>query len=159
MYCELPPGIKDQPQFTGKILELHWSIYGHKFVAKLFYELVQDALTKKLPANEQFKVSVNDHCLFLQQDCAIVTWIDDAIFIHKDPKVADKLIQRLRDVGMDLEKEKETGTLKSYLGVDMIKQSDGSMKLYQIGLINCIIDAMGLQNAAPKDTPVTEVIG
>jgi hypothetical protein len=73
--------------------------------------------------------------------------------------VADKLIQRLRDVGMDLEKEKETGALESYLGVDMIKQSNGSMKLYQIGLINCIINAMGLQNAAPKDTPVTEVIG
>jgi hypothetical protein len=73
--------------------------------------------------------------------------------------VADKLIQRLRDIGMDLEKEKETGALESYLGVDMIKQNDGSMKLYQIGLINCIIDAMGLDNAAPKDTPATEVIG
>jgi hypothetical protein len=73
MYCELPPGIKDQPQFAGKILELHQSLYGHKFAAKLFYELVQDALTKKLPTNEQFNMSINDHCLFLQQDCAIVT--------------------------------------------------------------------------------------
>jgi hypothetical protein len=35
MYCELPPGIKDQPQFVNNILELHWSLYGHKFVAKL----------------------------------------------------------------------------------------------------------------------------
>jgi hypothetical protein len=40
----------------------------------------------------------------------------------------------------------------------MIKQNDGSMKLYQIGLINCIIDAMGLHNAAPKDMPAAEVI-
>jgi hypothetical protein len=73
--------------------------------------------------------------------------------------VADKLIQRLRDVSMDLEKEKEMGTFESYLGVDMIKQNDGSMKLYQIGLISHIIDTMGLHNAALKDTPATEVIG
>jgi hypothetical protein len=45
------------------------------------------------------------------------------------------------------------------LGIEFITRADGSILLTQVGLITRIIDAMGLQNANPKDTPATETLG
>ena len=40
MYMNLPPGLSEAPHLKGKILCLKWSLYGHRYVAKLFYELL-----------------------------------------------------------------------------------------------------------------------
>jgi hypothetical protein len=61
MFMSLPPGFDQQ---TGKCLRLTKSLYGHKFAAKLIYELLRDALTNKLG----FYVSPSNHCLFIRCD-------------------------------------------------------------------------------------------
>jgi len=70
MYMNLPPGLKGLAQYQGKILKLGWSLYGHRYAAKLFYKLIQKVLVGQLG----YKVSPHDHCLFLQKDCITVTW-------------------------------------------------------------------------------------
>jgi len=45
------------------------------------------------------------------------------------------------------------------LGINIQKLDDGSLELTQQGLINRIIEGMGLQNANPKYTPVTDTLG
>jgi hypothetical protein len=58
MFMSLPPGFDQQ---TGQCLRLTQSLYGHKFAAKLFYELLRATLTDQLG----FYVSPSDHCLFI----------------------------------------------------------------------------------------------
>ena len=65
MFMELPQGLRDDPKFDGKILQLDRSLYGHRYGAKLFYKLIQDALTSK---ELGFTCSTNDHCLFLRNE-------------------------------------------------------------------------------------------
>lgn len=156
MYLDLPPGIKDTVGYEGLIMELHRSLYGHKFAAKLFYELVRKSLTSTACG---FTVSPHDHCLFLRHDCLMISWIDDVILIHKDPDVADNIILQLRSMGLQLDKECDDGGLEAYLGVDIAPQADGSLILRQTGLINRILEALDITNANPKATPSLGPLG
>jgi len=156
MYMNLPPGLNGLPQYQDKVLRLGRSLYGHRYAAKLFYELIRGVLVGKLG----FKVSPHDHCLFLRKDCIIVTWVDDAIILTKpnDLDKADKLIDEIRAHGLDLGKQSTEG-LAEYLGINIKKLDDGSMELTQRGLIDRIIEGMGLQDANSKFTPVTDTLG
>jgi len=118
MYMNLPPGLKGLPQYQGKVLKLGQSLYGHRYAANLFYELIRKVLVGKLG----FKVSPHDHCLFLQKDCIIVTWVDNAIILTKpdDPKKADMLINKIHTHGLDLGKQSSEG-LAEYLGISINK--------------------------------------
>jgi len=44
----LPLGLQEAPQYKGKILYLGWPLYGHRYAAKLFYELLHRILVEKL---------------------------------------------------------------------------------------------------------------
>ena len=105
-----------------------------------------------------FRLSENDHCLFLQHDAIMIHWVDDAIFVHKDPKVADKIIVDLECCGFSIDKEESDGGLANYLGVSIDKGPDGTLILHQVGLIDRIIEATGMQDTNPKSTPATEVL-
>jgi len=152
----LPPGLKGLAQYQGKVLKLGCSLYGHRYAEKLFYELIQKVLVEQLG----FKVSPHDHCLFLQKDCIIVMWVDDATILTKpdDPNKADMLIEEICKHGLDLGKQSTEG-LAAYLGINIKKFKDGSMELTQRGLIKRIIKGMGLQNANLKFTPVMDTLG
>jgi hypothetical protein len=159
MFMEIPEGV-DKTQLEGKILRVKRSLYGHKFAAKLFYQLIRDALTK--PVGEGglgFTLSDSDHCLFLRHDCMLVTWVDDAIIVSKDPNVADQIVARLKKLDFNLEKEDHEGGLQDYLGIDFNRMADGSLECTQKGLIDRIIEAAHLQDANPKDTPIAEPLG
>ena len=154
MFISLPPGIKELPEYQGKVLKVTQSLYGHRFGAKLFYELLVERL-----GTIGFKPSEYDPCLFLGKDCLIVTWVDDAIIIARDHKTAEDVFQQVKATGFDLDKEGEHGDLAGYLGIDLGKEADGSIHMTQTGLIERIIEALGLEAANPKHTPATETLG
>ena len=160
MYMEIPPFLENAPHLQGKVLLLKRSLYGHRFAAKLFYELLRDTLTK--PKSQKngmgFKLSPNDHCLFLRDDAIIISWVDDAVILHKDPAVADSIIKALEVNGFVLDKEEADGGLANYLGVSIEKGPKGSLVLKQVGLIDRIIEATGMQEAVTKPTPAAEVL-
>jgi hypothetical protein len=137
-------------------MKLNHSLYGNKFTAKLFYKVVEEALTTpKSKGGPGFTVSEYDHCLFIRDDCIAINWVDDAIFISKDPKVAEDMVQTLKKNGYDLDIESVEGGLKDYLGIDYQKMPDGkSLMCTQTGLIDRIIEATNLQDANPANTPI-----
>ena len=146
MYMNLPPGLYGKKGFEGKVLRLNRSLYGHRYAAKLFYELIRKVLVGKL----NFRVSPHDHCLFIRSDCLIVTWVDDAIIITKEQAVADTVIDAIRKYDLDLDKQNEGG-LAEYLGININELPDGSAELTQSGLvIERIIEGMGLEAANGK---------
>jgi len=157
MYMNLPPGLNNLPAFKDKVLRLNRSLYGHRYAAKLFYELIRRVLVEKLG----FRVSPHDHCLFIRKDCIIVTWVDDAIILTKpeDKGKADQIIEEIKKHGLDLGKQNDSEGLAEYLGINIKKLEDGSLELTQRGLIDRIIEGMGLQNANPKYTPVVDTLG
>jgi len=107
MYMNLPPGLYGKKGFEGKVLRLNRSLYGHRYAAKLFYELIRKVLVGKL----NFRVSPHNHCLFIRSDCLIVTWVDDAIIITKEQAVADTVIDAIR--------KQNEGGLAEYLGINI----------------------------------------
>ena len=158
-YSTMPPMIADFPEYQGKILRVKRSLYGSKWAAKLYYELLRDNLTKpKDQGGLGFKMSENDHCMFIRDDAIFIVWVDDGIALVRDSSVADKIIDDLNNTGMSVEKEGEDGALAAYLGVTIESQDDGSLVLKQEGLIDRIIEATGMQGANPKKTPATEVL-
>jgi len=153
MYMNLPPSLQGKPGFKGKVLWLNRSLYGHRYAAKLFYELICKVLVGKL----NFQVSPHDHCLFIQKDCLIVTWVDDAIIITKEQHVADTIIEEIKKYNLDLDKQ-NAGGLAEYLDINIHKLLDGSTELTQTGLIEQIVESMGLGGANGKWTPETETL-
>jgi hypothetical protein len=151
MFMSLPPGFDQQ---AGHCLRLTKSLYGHKFAAKLFYELLRDTLTDKLG----FYVSPSDHCLFIHHDCIINNWVDNQLLLTKDPAVALELVEAMRNAGLILDIESGSGSIANYLGIQIQEEDDGTLLLTQSGLINRILEAMDLNNANPKDTPATEAV-
>ena len=134
MFMDLPQGLKDKPGYKNKIFQLDQSLYGHRFAAKLFYDLLHKALTSKNGLG--FKCSMNDHCLFIHDDTIIITWVDNTIIISKEPTTADKIIANLFTHGLDLKKEQGTGALENYLGVRFETNEQGKKVMLQQGLIN-----------------------
>jgi hypothetical protein len=160
-YMEFPPGVRDLPHLQGKVMKLKRSLYGNKFAAKLFYNVVKEALTTpKSQGGPGFRVSEYDHCLFIRDDCIAINWVDDTIFISKDPKVAEQVVQILKKNGYDLDIESVEGGLRDYLGIDYQKMPDGkSLMCTQTGLIDRIIEATHLEDANPAHTPIVAPLG
>jgi hypothetical protein len=105
------------------------------------------------------QVHSSDHCLFLRHDCIVICFIDDTLILTKDPKVADSVIEGLRNAGLDLDKESTSGNIANYLGIEIRRERDGTLVLTQKGLIKRILEAMSLESANPKDTPAIKVLG
>jgi len=72
----------------------------------------------------------HNHCLFICNDCVIVTWVDDAILITKNLGIADEIIKAIQLHDLDLDKQSEGGLAK-YLGITIHEQANGSMAMTQ----------------------------
>jgi len=58
---------------------------------------------------------------------------------------------------LDLNKQNEGG-LAEFLGINIHQLPDGSTEMTQMGLIEHVIESLGLQSANGKMTPVTKVL-
>ena len=154
MFMSLLPGIKELPQCDGKILKVTQSLYGHRFGAKLFYELLDKHL-----GTIGFKTSEYDPCLFLGDNCLIVTWVDDMITIAQDGKMVEQVFKKIQGIGFDLEKEGEDGDLAGYLGIDLRKEDDGSIHMTQIGLIEHTRARGGKSKVYPSNKNIGTTFG
>jgi hypothetical protein len=106
--------------------------------------------------NPVFTVSPLDPCLFLRKDCIFVAYVDDGIFLSHHSQVADNVIASLVKDNFDLTKE---GDLVAYLGVQIERQSDGSLHLCQPALIKRVIEALGFEDANGCKTPADQALG
>ena len=143
VYVRMPLGFRQQ----GKVLKLKKTLYGLRQSPRSFWKY----LTKTMVACGM-EVSKMDPCLFIGERVVAVAFVDDILFWSSDEAYINELGAKLREQGMLLEQEDDAA---GFLGVRMNKLQDGAMELKQTGLIDRILEALGLDSklATGKFTP------
>ena len=99
-----------------------------------------------------------DACLFVSPKVICITYVDDTLFFAKDEKDIDEMVRRLQeDEKMALEVKQDAA---GFLGVSLERdEKAGSVTLRQTGLIDRIIEALGVADLPGVDTPADTTLG
>ena len=143
-YIEMP----DLFEKEGYILELKRNLYGQQDSPIRFYEHLKKGLVER-----GFYTSKFDPCLFYSQDVLILVYVDDCIFISREDKNIDTVIQSLKTgklangkLGQKYMLEVE-GDYAGFLGIHIDKNDELShIELKQHGLIDRILAVLGLDD-------------
>ncbi|KAL3804514.1 hypothetical protein HJC23_002553 [Cyclotella cryptica] len=144
IYVEIPQGFKKQ----GKVLKLKKTLYGLHQSPSAFWLYLTEKM--KLCGMEQ---STFYPCLFVGIKVMCICHVDDLIFWVLDESDTDKLSDRQISAGVALEQESDAAGL---LGMRMeIDQATGLVELKQTGLIDRVIETLGLDigTTSEKVTP------
>lgn len=143
VYIEMPLGFRKQ----GKVLKLKKTLYWLRQSPRAFWQY----LTKAMKA-VGMKVSKLDPFLFVGDHVMAVAFVDDILFWATDQAYINELGSKLRGQGLLLEKEDDA---TGFLGVKMTKMEDDNIKIKQTGLIDRIVEALGLdpKMVTPKWMP------
>ena len=144
IYVEMPHGFRNQ----GKILKHKKTPYGLHQSRRAFWLY----LTKKMNLCGMVQ-STFDPCLFIGAKVMCICYVDDLIFWALDESDINELADQLISAGVSLEQESDAA---GFLGVRMeIDQTTGLMELKQTGLIDRVIETLGLDigTTSGKFTP------
>ena len=143
VYVEMPLGFRQK----GKVLRLKKTLYGLRQSPRAFWEYLTKAMK-----NVGMTVSKLDPCLFIGNRVMAVAFVDDILFWSTDEAYINELGHKLRKEGLLLEQEDDAA---GFLGVKMTKTAEGYLEMKQTGLIDRILDALGLDSklATNKWTP------
>ena len=145
VFIELPQGFNHSND-EDCVLKLNKSLYGMTDAPLIFFELLKSNLEKI--GFEQYK-SI-DSCLFVHKDAICLTYVDNCLWFGQDPRALDKLIQDMKSTGMDLTVESDD--VSAFLGIQFTRKGD-TIELKQLGLIDKIIEATGMQDANAASVP------
>ena len=126
MYVECPKGFEPVEGGDDMVMKLNKSLYGLRQAPKTFYDHMVSGLIA-----QGFRVSKHDPCLYIHPDMLAISWVDDVVFVSRDGIKIEKMIQKLKDAGYDLDTE---GEISAFLGIQ-IDKTDKSFSLTQSGLI------------------------
>ena len=151
LYMKLPAGITLGPNQDPKdyVFKVHRNLYGQKNAGRVWNDYLVDKLLKI-----GFKQSKIDRCVFYHGNVMYALYTDDSILAGPDPKEIDKIIQKMRDIKLDITIE---GDLEDFLGVQISRKADGTIHLTQPHLIDSILEDLGLtqDNVTVKKTPAS----
>ena len=131
------------------VLQVHKNVYGGKAAGRTWNK----HLVKKLEF-VGFKQSAHDQCVFYKGTAMYTLYTDDSILAGPDKAELLDIIQQMKDANLDLTVE---GDLSDFLGVNIDKQSDGTLLLTQSRLIESILADLGLggsDTTSIKSTPM-----
>ena len=133
IYMKFPYGIRTKRGTTrSHVIKLKQNLYEKKQVGRVWFQ----HLTSKL-RDIDFQQSAIDECVFYRRNVISFFYADDVIFTSADPKEVDKVIQKLKDPGLDLE---DQGDIADYLGINFVYGKDGTIIMSQPQLIDQIIE-------------------
>lgn len=144
IYIEMPLGF----QIPGKVLKLKKTLYGLRQSPRAFWEYMVERMERC-----GMKQSKLDPCLFVGEKVIAVCYVDDLIFWARDEADIHNIAMQLREHEVDLEQETDAA---GFLGIRMERDpTTGLLEMKQEGLINRVIEAMGLDVGMinPKWTP------
>ena len=146
IYMELPYSFSNNSD-TPVVLKLKKNLYGLKQAAYNWHNMLKTGIEAR-----GFKPSAIDSCVYLRKDCILLVYVDDCIIISKkNTRVAADLMKSLKDEGFKLEDE---GDLNKFLGVDVQKESDGTIHLKQEHLIQRFLKLVKItEEEHAKDSP------
>jgi hypothetical protein len=133
------------PFKEGHVLKLKRSLYGMVQSPRNFFRHLKGNLLSC-----GFSQSDHDPCLFISEKVICLVYVDDCLFFAKDQQDIDTAIQKIKNTGMDLNVEDDVA---GFLGVLINRNDDGTITLSQTGLIDRVVDALGLSSSNPKETP------
>ena len=101
-----------------------------------------------------FVPSKVDQCLFINHDKKIfcLVYIDDVVRVAPDRQWIDKVLESLKD---EFEMTVE-GDVTAFLGIQFKRLSGREIEMQQIGLIERVLKATGLQDCNPDKTPTSQ---
>jgi hypothetical protein len=91
-----------------------------------------------------FTLSLIDDCVFFRDDIIFMVYVDDGIFLGSNDLHLQDVIKEIQNLGLNIE---DQGHPADYVGVNVKKLKDGSFEFTQQGLIDSIIDDIGLNDA------------
>jgi hypothetical protein len=143
VYVKMPLGFRK----AGKVLKLNKTLYGLRQSPRVFWKYLTNAMLAV-----GMEVSKLDPCLFIGNRVMAVAFVDDILFWSTDQAYINELGSKLREQGLLLEQEDDAA---GYLGVKMTKTEDGHIEMKQTGLIDRIVEALGLDSklSTSKWTP------
>jgi len=133
----------------GKVLRLKKSLYGLRQSPLNFFLRLKTTLEAR-----GLEQSPNDPCLFIGSDVICVCWVDDCLFFSKSEKSIDRIIASIDDEkASDRLQLNIEDSVAGFLGIDLHRNTDGSIELKQIGLTERILRVMGLEDCKADKTP------
>jgi hypothetical protein len=148
LYMEVPKGFTldgvDNP--SDYVLKVNKNTYGGKDAGRTWFQYLRKKLLKL-----GFEQSEHDECMFYKGQMVYVLYTDDSILAGPDKEDINATIELLR-TELDITVE---GDLTDFLGVNIDRRSDGSIKLSQPHLIDQVIKDLNLdqESTKPKPTP------
>ncbi len=146
-YIRLPDGLTlDKTKYTCR---LNRAIYGLRISPRRWYlKIEQDLLGLGL------QQSVHKPCLFYERSengfVILTVYVDDLLITGTDMTRIDILKQKLKATY----EIKDLGVIKRFLGMDVVREGNGEIKITQTAYIKEIIDAAKLNEANTKPTPM-----
>jgi len=134
---------------TTHYIKLLKTLYGVKQAARQWYKHISAGLHAL-----GFKTSNIDPCLFLKDDCIVLLYVDDCLFFSKDDTTIDSIINQLSTSF----KTGDQGSIQDFLGIRITTDAQSRIHLRQEGLIQEILQDLGLASSHPKPTPAIHVL-
>jgi len=130
---------------SNHVLKLKRCLYGLRQSPKNFYEHLKERLE-----SIGFVQSKCDPCLFIRDGVLCLVYVDDCLLYGKTQDELNLAVQNLKDAEMDLNVEDDVA---GFLGVLIQKNEDVTVTLFQEGLTQRIINALGLDDCNGTRTP------
>ena len=149
VYMDIPRGFEVQDGMSTKdyALLLHGNVYGRKQAAHVWNKYLTKCLVNKVG----FVQSKVDDCVFYKGNVIYVLYTDDSILFAPTQKEVDNCIADIQAAGLNITVE---GDVKDFLGVNIERLPNGTVKFSQPHLINKILKALRIDaKTTPKDTP------
>jgi hypothetical protein len=127
------------------VLKLEKNIYGQKEAGHMWNLFLVDKLT-----SIGFTTSLIDDCVFFRGDIIFMVYVDNGIILGSKGLQLQEVIKEIQNLGLNIE---DQGHPADYVGVNIKKLKDGSYEFTQQGLIDSIIDDVGLKDAKVKPVP------
>jgi hypothetical protein len=147
VYMAQPPGFS-HPQFPNHVCRLQKALYGLKQAPRAWFSRLSTALISL-----GFTASQSDSSLFICKSphfiMYVLIYVDDIIITCSKPEAIDELLRHMEsDFAV-----KDLGTLNFFLGIEVLKSSDG-ITLSQRRYILDILKRTKMLDAKPVCTPM-----
>jgi Reverse transcriptase (RNA-dependent DNA polymerase) len=146
VYVQMPHGFS-QP---GKVLKLKQSLYGGlKQSPRNFFQFLKG----KLKGVGFQQCQDIDPCLFILDKVVCLIYVDDTLLYSPQKEYIQKVVDKLRQAGMDLEAAKDS--VAGFLGVNIEcdEKDPDKITLTQSGLAKHIVEALDVGHLPCKFTP------
>lgn len=145
IFMRPPPGVQE----NGKVYQLQKSLYGLKQAANVWNQKLHETLVRhgSVRSNE-------DDCLYTHASGGVIIHllihVDDILAATNSP---ESLMKFMSEIGKEFDL-KDLGEAKSYLGIELHRNSEGFYEISQTEYINRALELTGLMNATVQTHPM-----